>query len=141
MLAYFKEAIEDVIIRWVSTTVNVENVRRILRIMLQRVKAKAEDTENVLDDWCIEALENIIESEEKVQIICDFLKSMIPEGVCCAPDMDHEFRSLADVLLVSEGQVCEGGHCCSAPTGNPALLAEILKLVLPVIIKFFKEGE
>lgn len=112
---------------------DVESVRNILAVGVSSLMAKAEQTETKLDDWAVEALADFIKDDAKMQIIVDWIKAKA-EGILCsdAPECENEYQALAQTALAADNE----------PTSSVeviAIVAQVLEVVLPLVIEWWKK--
>lgn len=112
---------------------DVETLRNILAVGISSLMAKAEQTETKLDDWAVEALADFIKDDAKMQIIVDWIKAKA-EGILCSgtPEGGNEYKDLAQTALAADNE----------PTASVeviAIVAQVLEVVLPLVIDWWKK--
>ena len=112
---------------------DVETLRNILAVGISSLMNKAEQTETKLDDWAVEALANFIQDDSKMQIIVDWIKAKA-EGILCSdtPEAGNEYQDLAQTALAADNE----------PTSSVeviAIVAQVLEVVLPLVIEWWKK--
>ena len=112
---------------------DVETLRNILAVGVSSLMNKAEQTETKLDDWAVEALANFIQDDSKMQIIVDWIKAKA-EGILCSdtPECGNEYQTLAQTALAADNE----------PTSSVeviAIVAQVLEVVLPLVIEWWKK--
>lgn len=131
-----KETITGWIVEVLLSRIDVETVRGIFQRAVNALKEKTLETENQVDDWAVEALEAIVADDAKMEIVTQFIREKIGgEGVCeCAVKVD-EYHALAQDIIGAK--TTEENECSSMATSS--LLAELLMLILPTLIDWFKK--
>lgn len=140
-----RQLIRDYIARIVIETFSPEYLRTILKNLVTYLKAYAEQTENIVDDWIIEALENIVNDPEKIQTIYKFIKRFVipADGICAALPNEGAYAGLTQEIVNIEGEktVCENIE--NAKAIGFAQWLQLIELVVPIIIdayeRFFRD--
>ena len=120
---------------------DVATLRSAFTSLLAPLKEKAGQTENVLDDWAVEAFEALIADDAKMALIHTFLLSRLTGNLCESLPQKYgftEYEALASALVHTPGE-CESTEMCEGSWG--ASLAKILEAVIPVILEWFQKME
>lgn len=130
-----KEWLARFIIKWAVEKFTIENLKTVLENCIAYLKVKAIETETIVDDWAIDAMENIIDDETKLSALYFWLLKFIgknPDGVCCqAVPTDSDWEELAEkVSTPSDGQTCQ-----AIPWTE---VAKLLQLILPYLIEWWR---
>lgn len=135
-----RQLIRDYIARIVIETFSPEYLKKILYNICEYLKAYAEQTENIVDDWIIEALENIVNDPEKIQTIYKFIKRFVipADGICAALPTNGNFNDLTIALIDIEREktVCE--NVTEAKAIGFAQWLQLIELVVPIIIDAYE---
>lgn len=112
---------------------DVETLRNILAVGISSLMNKAEQTETKLDDWAVEALADFIKDDAKMQIIVDWIKAKA-EAILCSdtPEGGNEYQELAQMAMAADNE----------PTASVeviAIVAQVLEVVLPLVIEWWKK--
>lgn len=130
-----KEAISGWIVEVLLSRIDVETVRGIFQRAVNAVKEKTLETENQVDDWAVEALEAIVADDAKMKIVTQFIREKIGGvGVCESSISVDEYNALALDIV---GENTADGECSDSVTSR--LLAELLVMILPSLIEWFKK--
>ena len=130
-----KEAVSGWIVEVLLSRIDVETVRGIFQRAVNALKEKTLETENQVDDWAVEALEAIVADDAKMEIITEFIREKIGGvGVCESSISVDEYNALALDIV---GEKNAGGECSDSVTSR--LLAELLVMILPTLIEWFKK--
>lgn len=140
-----RQLIRDYIARIVIETFSPEYLKTILKNLVAYLKAYASQTENIVDDWIIEALENIVNDPEKIQTIYKFIKRFVipADGICAALPNAMAYGGLTQEIVNIEGEktVCENIE--NAKAIGFAQWLQLIELVVPIIIdaydRFFRD--
>lgn len=112
---------------------DVETLRNILAVGISSLMAKAEQTETKLDDWAVEALADFIKDDSKMQIIVDWIKAKAEVILCSdTPEGGNEYQELAQMAMAADNE----------PTASVeviAIVAQVLEVVLPLVIEWWKK--
>ena len=111
---------------------DVETLRGILAMGIASAMEKAEQTETKLDDWAVEALAQFIQDDAKMQIIVDWIKAKA-EAILCAdtPEGGNEYQELAQMAMAADNEP-------TLSVETLAIVTQILEVVLPVVIEWWK---
>lgn len=130
-----KEAISGWIVEVLLSRIDVETVRGIFQRAVNALKEKTLETENQVDDWAVEALEAIVADDAKMEIVTQFIREKIGGvGVCESSIPVYEYNALALDIV---GEKTADGECSDSVTSR--LLAELLVMILPSLIEWFKK--
>ena len=130
-----KEAVSGWIVEVLLSRIDVETVRGIFQRAVNALKEKTLETENQVDDWAVEALEAIVADDAKMEIVTQFIREKIGGvGVCESSISVDEYNALALDIV---GEKTADGECCDSVTSR--LLAELLVMILPTLIEWFKK--
>ena len=140
-----RQLLRDYIARIVIETFTTASLKSILEKIVEYLKEQAKTTENIVDDWLVEALENIVNDDEKIGLIYNFIKRYIipADGVCCSLPASSDFNNLTIALtdIENEKTVAEDVTTCKA-IGFVQWL-KLVELVVPLLIdtyeRFMKE--
>ena len=139
-----RQLIRDYIARIVIETFSPEYLKTILKNLVTYLKAYAEQTENIVDDWIIEALENIVNDPEKIQTIYKFIKRFVipADGICAALPNEGAYAGLTQEIVNIEGDKTVAEDVTEAKAIGFAQWLQVIELVVPIIIeaydRFFK---
>lgn len=135
-----RQLIRDYIARIVIETFSVDSLQKILEKVAFFLEEQAATTETVVDDWIIEAIENIIKDPEKIQTIYKFIKRFVipADGICAALPNEGAFAGLTQeiVNIESEKTVCENIE--NAKAIGFAQWLQLIELVVPIIIDAYE---
>ena len=136
MFERIKKTLENVVSQWLVRKVTVENVRGILEKVVADLKSKAAETENSVDDWAVEFLEMIVGSDEKLNLIIDKIKGLLPvsDGAVyysSAEEDEEDWGQLA-ICLTSETEGVYGDS-----TTAITCIVSLLKVILPILAEYF----
>ena len=140
-----RQLLRDYIARIVIETFSKDSLKSILEKIVEYLKEQAKTTENIVDDWLVEALENIVNDEKKIDLIYNFIKRYIipADGICCSLPASSDFNNLTIALtdIENEKTVAEDVTKCKA-IGFVQWL-KLVELVVPLLIdayeRFMKE--
>lgn len=130
-----KEAVSGWIVEVLLSRIDVETVRGIFQRAVDALKEKTLETENQVDDWAVEALEAIVADDAKMEIVTQFIREKIGGvGVCESSISVDEYNALSLDIV---GEKTADGECSDSVTSR--LLAELLVMILPSLIEWFKK--
>ena len=140
-----RQLLRDYIAKIVIETFSKDSLKSILEKIVEYLKEQAKTTENIVDDWLVEALENIVNDDEKIGLIYNFIKRYIipADGVCCSLPTGNAYGSLTQELVNVENDktVAEEIDACKAI--GFAQWLQLVELVVPLLIdayeRFLKE--
>lgn len=135
MESYFK-SITNVVTNYLYLALlkrlDVETLRQILAVAVATAKAKADETETKIDDWIVEALENFVASDEKLQVIVDWIRGKIAGNICSdTVEGKNEYEQIASAALAASEK----------PEGAlevVKLISSVLQVVVPIVIEWWK---
>ena len=135
-----RQLIRDYIARIVIETFSPEYLKTILKNLVTYLKAYTEQTENIVDDWIIEALENIVDDPEKIQTIYRFIKHyVIPTGgICSALPGKLAYTTLTQEIVNIESDKTVAEDITEAKAIGFIQWLELLELVVPIIIDAYE---
>ena len=129
-----KRWIEQYIVKWAVEQFTIENLKLILARCVEFLKVKSYETENYVDDWAVEILEGLVNDENKMKILYDWLYSYIAPGVCkAAPALEDEKTLINDLIAAGEA---DGKECKAIPVST---WEAVLNLVIPFLIEFWRQ--
>lgn len=129
-----RQWLEKFIVKWAVEQFTLENLRSILVRCVAFLRVKASETDNLVDDWAIEALEGIVADDNKMKILYDWLYSYVAKGVCtAAPTLDAE-KTLINDLILADG--ADGKNCKAIP---PSAWEAVLNMIIPILIEFWRQ--
>ena len=132
-LDLLKTTFKTALLKWTVSKIDVATIRTLLSGTLELLKAKAETTENRVDDAVIADMEYLINNGELLEALVTWLKSKLtkqPSSVCesCA-EMDDEIAELARKICKQPDGVCESSAAVT-------VIIQILQAVLPLIVSY-----
>ena len=135
-----RQLIRDYIARIVIETFSPEYLKTILKNLVTYLKAYAEQTENIVDDWIIEALENIVNDPEKIRTIYKFIKRFVipADGICAALPNKLAYAGLTQEIVNIEGDKTVAENVIEAKAIGFIQWLELLELVVPIIIDAYE---
>ena len=135
-----RQLLRDYIARIVIETFSKDSLKSILEKIVEYLKEQAKTTENIVDDWLVEALENIVNDDEKIGLIYNFIKRYIipADGVCCSLPTGNAYGSLTQEIVNAENDktVAEEIDTCKA-IGFVQWL-QLVELVVPLLIDAYE---
>lgn len=132
----WKNTIKNFLIRAIIGQLTIEKLKVNLSSLLWFLDGKASETENVVDDWIIEALYDIVNNDEKLKVVYNFVMNYIQpgsDGVCKALPGEEQWKQLA-VEVTSAGE--PEGVCKSV---DIAQIVRLLQMVIPAIIEIYEQ--
>lgn len=135
-----RSLIRDYIARIVIETFSPENLKTILKNLVTYLKAYAEQTENIIDDWIIEALENIVNDPTKIETIYNFIKRFVipADGICAALPNERAYAGLTQEIVNIEGDKTVAENVIEAKAIGFAQWLQVIELVVPIIIDAYE---
>lgn len=128
------EILQNFLLRLIIGQLTPEKLKRHLESFLVFLDNKTQQTENIVDDWMVEALYDIVNNGEKLNVIYSFLMSFLTpqeDGVCKALPTDAQWNQLGtEVAQAGE----EDGVCKAVDIAQIILL---LQTILPPIIEIY----
>ena len=140
-----RQLLRDYIARIVIETFTTASLKSILEKIATYLKEQAKTTENIVDDWLVEALENIVNDEEKIGLIYNFLKRYIfpADGVCCSLPASSDFNKLTESIVNVENDKTVAEDVATCKAIGFAQWLQLVELVVPLLIdayeRFLKE--
>ena len=135
-----RQLLRDYIAKIVIETFSKDSLKSILEKVVEYLKEQAKTTENIVDDWLVEALENIVNDEEKIGLIYNFIKRYIipADGVCCSLPTGNAYGSLTQEIVNVENDktVAEDVTTCKAI--GFAQWLQLVELVVPLLIDAYE---
>ena len=137
--------IRDYIARIIIETFTTQSLKKVLSELVTYLKEQAAGTENIVDDWLVEALENIVNDPEKIQTIYKFIKRYIipADGVCCSLPTGNAFGSLTQEIVNIEAEKTVAENVTEAKAIGFAQWLQLIELVVPILIdaydRFFRD--
>ena len=132
------EGLKDVLVRWLAekllSRIDSDMVSEMLEYLVETLKTKAEETERVIDDWLVEAIEDIVRDEEKVRTITVWVREKIGQFMLQETCGKEEFIAVASEIIGG----CEDG-VCSVNSENLQKVAQVLEAVIGSLNAYFKE--
>ena len=132
----WKNTIKNFLIRAIIGQLTIEKLKVNLSSLLWFLDGKASETQNVVDDWIIEALYDIVNNDEKLKVVYNFVMYYIQpgsDGVCKALPIDGQWDQLAaDVAKAGETE----GVCKAVDVSQ---IVRLLQLVIPAIIEIYEQ--
>lgn len=128
--SWIKEAALSYAIRFFTK----ENLKAVLTAIVAKVKEKAAETENFVDDWAIEFLESIVNSDAKIAILWEHLSVLIgadKNGLILSDVPELGIQSLAEALVYQAEPVREYAGI------NLVGIVQLLQVVVPILIDWF----
>ncbi|MDO4585208.1 MAG: hypothetical protein Q4D62_14020 [Planctomycetia bacterium] len=136
MFDKIKEKLQAIVTSWFVKNLTVENVRAILEKVVADLKEKAAETENCVDDWAVEFLEMCVGSDEKMKIIVDKIKSLLPvsDGAVYMSSMDKDSDDWGQMAVYLS---CDDAGVYGDSTAAIGSIVLLLQLIIPILAKFF----
>lgn len=132
------EILQNYLLRIIIGQLTPEKLRQHFESFLNFLDGKAQQTDNIVDDWMIEALYDIVNNGEKLIVIYKFLMSFLDpqgnqDGVCKALPTDTQWNQLGKEVAEA-GEI--DGVCKSVDIAQIILL---LQTILPPIIEIYNQ--
>ena len=132
----WKNTIKNFLIRAIIGQLTIEKLKVNLSSLLWFLDGKASETENVVAAWIIEALYDIVNNDEKLKVVYNFVMNYIQpgsDGVCKALPIDGQW----DQLAVDVAKAGEPEDVCKAV--DVSQIVRLLQLVIPAIIEIYEQ--
>ena len=133
-----RQLLRDYIARLIIETFSKESLKSILEKVVEYLKEQAKTTENIVDDWIVEALENIVNDEKKIDLIYNFVKRYIipADGICCSLPASSDFNNLTKEIVDCYNDETFNGDVAKAI--GFAQWLQLVELVVPLLIDAYE---
>lgn len=130
-----KENLKSFLLEKTFAILSVENVREICQKAVNFAKEAASETKNPLDDWAVECLQMIVNDDEKIQRICDFIKLKLA-GNLCESTSGNDTEELMKTLSNGLNPVGPSTEACDG-LGTMNVVTDLLsKIIIPLLIEW-----
>ena len=129
-----KKWMEKYIVAWAVQQLTIDNLKLVLSRCLEYLKVKAYQSEMKLDDWTIEILESIVNNEEKMLVIYNWLRQFVApsDGVCRALPSDADLKPLGEQVMTAG----ENPQVCKAIPADA--WTALLRMVIPFLVEYWR---
>ena len=135
-----RQLLRDYIARIVIETFSKDSLKSILEKIVEYLKEQAKTTENIVDDWLVEALENIVNDEKKIDLIYNFIKRYIipADGICCSLPASSDFRKLSESIASVENDKTVAKEIDTCKAIGMYQWLQLVELVVPLLIDAYE---
>lgn len=136
-----KEWLQRLVYNYLIVKFTRDNLRQLFRLMLSSARARAQESETLVDDWAIESFENYIENDERFNRLYEFIERyLIPnkDGVCMALPVTYQYIELVEELnkpTVAEMENEPENNCKAV---DLKFIATVFQIIIPVLIDLWQ---
>lgn len=132
------QGLKDTLVKWLAekllSRLDAEAIKGMLNALIARLREKSNETESLLDDWTVDALEDIVNDDVKIQIIADWARSILGKAF----EVEGADMERLDVARQVLGNPCVNG---GDEAGAAVKVAGLLKVLSDAMNAYFKEEE
>lgn len=124
----------EIILNYAEKAFTIENFKTLMGKIADNWEAKAKETDTFIDDWAVDFLRSVVDADEKVQKLYDWIKPYIfpaKDGVVKALPFNDAVAKLACDLTETKEQ--------TAKAINISAIVEVLQVLIPLLIDLFSQ--